>query len=102
MARITSMLAAVVLVLALASKPAAAQDPGLVASAKQRNVVDVQFFADPNFQQINTPFAYYDFPPIQTGSCSACEDFPDAPVQWESAVIAYSPTGGEAFQVQSN
>ena len=76
MTRIAIMLAAVVLALALASKPAAAQDPGLVNSAKQRNVVDVQFFADSNFQQINTPFAYYDFPPIQAGSCSTCEDFP--------------------------
>ncbi len=76
MVRLTITLVAIVLALAVASRPAAAQDPGLVNSAKQRNVVDVQFFADPNFQQINTPFAYYDFPPIQAGSCSACEDFP--------------------------
>ena len=69
-------LAAVILALALASKPSDAQQPDLVSSARQRNVVDVQFFADPNFQQANTPFAYYDFPPIQDGTCSACEDFP--------------------------
>ncbi len=76
MARLVITVAAVVLALALASKPSGAQDPGLVNSAKQRTVVDVQFFADSNFQQTNTPFAYYDFPPIQAGSCSACEDFP--------------------------
>ena len=76
MARLMMAVAAVILALALASKPSGAQDPGLVNSAKQRTVVDVQFFADSNFQQTNTPFAYYDFPPIQAGSCSACEDFP--------------------------
>ena len=130
MARLLVTIAALVLALALASKSSDAQQPDLVASAKQRNVVDVQFFADSNFQQVNTPFAYYDFPAIQAGSCSACEDFPvsdslpaprrtfllliksiirgvapflpqDAPIQWGSAVVAYSPTGGEAFQVHS-
>jgi len=76
MARLAIAVAAAVLVLSLSSQPSSAQDQNLVASAKMRNVVDVQFFADSNFQLINTPFAYYDFPAIQVGSCSACEDFP--------------------------
>lgn len=76
MTKLSFASAALILALALASKHSDAQQPDLVNSARQRNVVDVQFFADPNFQQTNTPFAYYDFPPIQDGSCSACEDFP--------------------------
>jgi hypothetical protein len=77
MARLESMLAlAAIVALALSVQPSHAQQTDLVNSARQRNVVNVQFFADPNFQQTHTPFAYYDFPPINAGSCSACEDFP--------------------------
>ena len=133
--------AATLAVLAVMLAPAIAQQQDLVNSARQANVVNVQFFADSNFQQMNTPFAYYNFPAISAGYCSPCEDFPvrqarppcipscrnlelqltastleepqnsradqftcfvglqDAPIQWGSAVIAYSPTGGEGFQV---
>ncbi|CAK0782853.1 hypothetical protein CVIRNUC_006048 [Coccomyxa viridis] len=101
MARLASSAAAVaaLAVIAAVLAPANAQQQDLVASARQANVINVQFFADANFQQVKTPFAYYNFPAISAGSCSACEDFPDAPIQWGSAVIAYSPTGGEAFQM---
>ena len=68
--------AAAFAVLAAVLAPAIAQEQDLVASARQANVVNVQFFADSNFQQTNTPFAYYNFPAISAGSCSACEDFP--------------------------
>ena len=78
MARLASSAAAVatLAVLAAVLALASAQQPDLVASARQANVINVQFFADANFQQVKTPFAYYNFPAISAGSCSACEDFP--------------------------
>ncbi|EIE22651.1 hypothetical protein COCSUDRAFT_42308 [Coccomyxa subellipsoidea C-169] len=75
------------------------QEQILLQNAKQNNLVDIQFFADSNFQQTRTPFAYFDFPAIQQGSCTQCEDFQDAPLTWGSAVIAYSPTGGEVMNL---
>lgn len=51
------------------------QEQILVQNAKQNNLVDIQFFADSNFQQTRTPFAYFDFPAIQQGSCTQCENF---------------------------
>ncbi|BDA45773.1 hypothetical protein COCOBI_07-5600 [Coccomyxa sp. Obi] len=75
------------------------QEQVLVQNAQQKNLVDVQFFADTNFQQTRTPFAYFDFPAIQQGSCTQCENIPDSPVVWGSAVIAYSPTGGEVLDL---
>ncbi len=51
------------------------QEQILLQNAKQNNLVDIQFFADANFQQTRTPFAYFDFPAIQQGSCTQCEDF---------------------------
>ena len=76
MARHAIAVAVTALLLGLALQPSSAQQQDLVNSAKQRNVVNVQFYADSNLQQTMTPFAYYDFPAIQAGSCSACEDFP--------------------------
>ena len=78
MARLASSAAAVaaLAVLAAVLAPASAQQQDLVASARQANVINVQFFADADFQQVKTPFAYYNFPAISAGSCSACEDFP--------------------------
>ena len=78
MARLASSAAAVaaLAVIAAVLAPANAQQQDLVASARQANVINVQFFADANFQQVKTPFAYYNFPAISAGSCSACEDFP--------------------------
>ncbi|KAK9904120.1 hypothetical protein WJX75_005010 [Coccomyxa subellipsoidea] len=75
------------------------QEQILVQNAKQNDLVDIQFFADSNFQQTRTPFAYFDFPAIQQGSCTQCENFQDSPVVWGSAVIAYSPTGGELMDL---
>jgi hypothetical protein len=51
------------------------QEQILVQNAKQNDLVDIQFFADSNFQQTRTPFAYFDFPAIQQGSCTQCENF---------------------------
>ena len=78
MARLASSVAAIA-VLAVLLAPATAQQQDLVASARQANVINVQFFADSNFLQTKTPFAYYNFPAISAGSCSACEDFPVSP-----------------------
>jgi hypothetical protein len=62
------------LVLAAAAL-AAAQDQTFVQQAQKQDLVDVQFFADANFQMVHTPWAYYDFQPIQVGACTACTDF---------------------------
>lgn len=68
---VSPLLAVVACLLGLAS----AQEQILLQNAKQKNLVDVQFFADSNFQQTRTPFAYFDFPAIQQGSCTQCENF---------------------------
>jgi len=73
MARIN--VAALLAVVACLLGLALAQEQILLQNAKQKNLVDVQFFADSNFQQTRTPFAYFDFPAIQQGSCTQCEDF---------------------------
>ena len=53
----------------------AAQDQTFLQQAQKQDLVDVQFFADANFQMVHTPWAYYDFQPIQVGTCTACTDF---------------------------
>ena len=61
-----------------------AQDQTFVQRAQKQNLVDVQFFADAHYMMVHTPWAYYDFNPIQVGACTACTDF-QVPAQWLSA-----------------
>jgi nitrate reductase cytochrome c-type subunit len=56
--------------------PSLCQERVLQQNAKQNNLVDVQFFADPYYQETRTPFFYSDFPPITPGSCTQCVNFP--------------------------
>lgn len=73
-------------VLSCVLKLGLSQEQVLVQNAQQKNYVDVQFFADTNFQQTRTPFAYFDFPAIQQGSCTQCEDFPVCNI-WHSILL---------------
>ena len=52
-----------------------AQDQTFVQQAQKQNLVDVQFFADARYMLVHTPWAYYDFNPIQVGACTACSNF---------------------------